>query len=468
MATLHENPRDLDDDELFDAVFDVPGVPLLKHLILMARGWQMGSPWALLGRAGGVAACDQPKSSVYAGMASPAPLNLLLGFVGISGMGKGLIMGAPLTPHSFAAVNAPAVGGQINTGPRLRFAHPASGEQLVTEFFDEFPDPTYSGTGTPPMIRRQHDDPVWVDWAEIDAMAAKMKVTAATLEAFLRSVYSGETFGDRSLGRMKMGLGQIVEKMSYRCVVSVGVQPSRAAALIRDGGGGTIQRYQFFPVDDPYAASVPELLPLRQELCRRLGAPIPTDRDTAPPALYIHGPASAALNATVRDTLSAIRYETLSGTGRIAAEDTHQINSQARWAAIIAGWKAQPGTHVVVDEDDWFWSGCLLERSRRVRNSITEAAEKSDAEEAARRGKNQHITNRAAAEAKEAEEAAFMESVHARVQVILRQRPGLTYRDIFVTLGAKQRKVLRTILANGIDESRLIADETGRYFVVSQ
>lgn len=459
-------PRDLTDEELFDEVFITPGVRLLDQMVMMARGWQTGSPWALLGKAFGVAVCDKPHTSVYSGLTSAAPLNLLIGFVGVSGMGKGLTMSAPLHPLSSKppASASPLVGGAaINTvtGPTIRYAHPASGEQLVTEFFDTVPDP--SDPSGKALVAKQHDDPVWADWPEIDAMAAKMKVSAATLEAFLRSVFSGETFGDKSLGRAKLGLGQVVAPHSYRCVVTVGVQPSRAAGLIRDGGGGTVQRYLFLPVDDPDALDVGDLLPVRQKLYSSLGLPPPQDRATPPPRIYVPGPDSVTVSNEVLDIISGTRASVLRQDGAIDPEDTHRINLQTRVAAILGGWSVTPGTPVVIDEKLWWWSGCVMERVRRTRLSIVAAAEAADADEARRSGRLRHISDVSAAEAAEAAEARFKESVFEHVFDIVRANPGIDQRTIHSRLSVKKRGVLRTVLSDGVDCGALIQSGTSFY-----
>lgn len=459
------SPRDLADGELFDEVFVKPGVPLMRRMVLMARGWQTGSPWAMLGKAFGVAVCDQPKTSVYSDLTAAAPLNLLIGFVGVSGMGKGLTMGAPLAPMSQRPPpsTGPVVGGApINTvGTTIRFAHPASGEQLVTEFFDTVADP--SDPSGKSMVARQHDDPVWADWPEIDAMAAKMRVSAATLEAFLRSVFSGESFGDKSLGRAKMGLGQVVAPRSYRCVVTVGVQPSRAAALIRDGGGGTVQRYLFLPVDDPEALDVDDLLPARQQLCRSMGAPIPNDRSTPPPRLYIPGPAAVEVSPEVMDHISATRASVLRQDGMVDPEDTHRINLQTRVAAILGGWAGPPGGKVVIDDDLWWWSGCVMERARRTRLEIVAAADAADADEARRSGRLRHISSLSEAEAAELSESVFRKEVLRHVHGIVSRQPGAHRRTLHGLLSVKKRRVLNTVLADGVDAGVLLESDKCYY-----
>lgn len=135
-TSTYEPVQVLDDDELYDIVFH--DLPLLKNIELMARAWQLGSPWGLMGNALGIAACDVPTTSIVTGTAArPVPLNLLLAMVGDPGMGKGATMSAPIFMECSRAVSG-VIGGMNTVGVHhIHHAHPASGEKLIDEFYKD-------------------------------------------------------------------------------------------------------------------------------------------------------------------------------------------------------------------------------------------------------------------------------------------------------------------------------------------
>lgn len=370
-------PADLDDDELYEEIFNKPGLTLLRDIPLLARGYQRGSPRGVLMRAILVSALSEPNTIIYTGM-DQTPLNFQIGFVGQSGRGKGRAMGAPIEPVNNALWEKDT---------------PASGEKLIDLFFEKVEEPNDDGKGTRTVAVR-HNRGVWIEWAEVDAFAAKAGKANGTrsgggsnmtLDSYIRQLITGEVVGDRSLTRDRQAVGSRLEAMSYRFAVTFGVQPERAHPLVADGGGGTLQRTLWVKtIDEDMPRKAPEIRAVRAQLARNLG--LPTVPDIAP-TLFVAGPSKVEVTPDIQDRILEDSATILSGSDEIAAEDTHMNLIAIRLAAIFAGWvswemksngmpfvgNCQPNVTAVVDAAAWWWAQCLIEMSKRDRTAIYQA-----------------------------------------------------------------------------------------------
>lgn len=384
------DPCDLEDDELFDEIFVKPGLNLLTNIVMLARGYQHGSPRGVLAKALIISALSEPETTFYTGMAT-APLNLQIGFVGASGRGKGRAMSAPILP--------------VN-GASWRKDTPASGEALISKFFD-----TDFNEETKKYEAVRHNDGVWAEWAEIDGYAAKAGKSngtqtgggsSATLDSHIRSLVTGESVGDSSISRDKQGIGSRLESLSYRFIVTLGVQPTRAHPLLKDGGGGTLQRTLWIGVTDPQCPrTATEIRAVRAKLAKRLGmASTPDDA----PILRVVGPAKVEVLRHIQDRIIEDAATVSSGSDDIADDDTHMNNLAIRLAAIYGAWVAYEkrasvpsvpqfggGTMPqsitsVIDDEAWRWAQCFVEMSRRDRDSISHCAKKSVSKDMHERG----------------------------------------------------------------------------------
>lgn len=99
---------------------------------------------------------------------------------------------------------------------------------------------------------------------EVDILTALGTRTASTTMSVLRSGFSGETQGFSYSGKDKK---RNIAAGTYRMTLLVSVQPERAGGLFGDAGGGTPQRFMWFPgtdariTADPPWASGPLMLP---------------------------------------------------------------------------------------------------------------------------------------------------------------------------------------------------------------
>jgi hypothetical protein len=251
-----------------------------------------------------------------------------------------------------------------------RITTPASGEALISAFFETVPSADGKGTET---VR--HRDPVWVSWGEIDAFAAKSGGNASTLDAHMRSLFTGERVGDESITRMKSGIGCILEAGSYRFVMYVGAQPDHAGVLLDDETGGTLQRLLWLPIlDEDAPEDLDGAVEYRKELANLLGVP-ETRTETSSPNVAVWGPSDGfTVDTDILRVMMKRRSSILRGETEVNPLDTHIDNLRIRLALIFASWIAGVGNPAHVGKEAWWWACCLVEISRRTRGYCMDAA----------------------------------------------------------------------------------------------
>lgn len=183
----------------------------------------MASPWATLGvTAARALATVRPNVTLPPIISGPGSLNLFIALVAKSGGGKGAANGAAslLVPDHL-----------------VRDKNLGSGEGLVALFgrsADE-DDPT-------PI----HES-LLINVDEVDILTAIGQRTGSTMMAVLRSAFMGETLGFSYADKSKR---RDLRKHTYRMTMVVSIQPKRAGPLLADEGGGTPQRFMWFPAKD--------------------------------------------------------------------------------------------------------------------------------------------------------------------------------------------------------------------------
>ncbi|MBN7457559.1 hypothetical protein [Mycobacteroides abscessus] len=477
----HENPRDLDDDELFDAIFNSSNITHLRALPPIAEGWQYGHPCGLLGFSLGFGAASSPRAFVrtYVGK-YPTPINLLVAISGHSGAGKGLSSALfeaayppALTPPSPPPAPGPPVGGsaasaRINTSPCIRTKRPASGIALTDLFFDTVED----DEGHVSLV--QHGDAVWPDWGEIQQLASKTAGAGADLEAVIRDAWSGSQLGDEAISRKRGGVGGHVPARSYRFVCTVGVQPAQGEHLLRDGGGGTAQRYLWMPtepleIEGTDAELRARQLAARAEAFRILGLPVPPDlRRAEVPVIRIWGPGDGVIDMAddVLDAVAALRAQ-FAKMVRESPLETHTVLNQSRVAAIHAGWRTA-GRNVIITMSDWWWASCVMEVCRRERDRVKAAARARQLHDADDEGE---LLGRRTLRSREVADAVIekqvTETARKLTDRLIRAADGMASTDLRASLPTRLRKHFKAALEAAEDEGWIKAittsnPETGR------
>jgi hypothetical protein len=295
----------------------------LGHVRDFARGRRV-CPWSVLGVALVRASCHIPPHVVLPPLVGGrTSLNLFCALVGPSGVGKGGSESAGRDAITFT-------GNCITDLPELPLG---SGEGIARTFGAD--SDTHSALFTA---------------AEIDSLGALFSRQGATLESELRKMWTGETLGFTNAQKATRTL---VERLTYRAGVIVGVQPLRAHTLLQGADGGTPQRFIWMPVldqdrpddrpdtPDPIDINVPDF---------PIGALVVPD--VAERAVDDH---QAAIHRQDPDV------DPLAGHGLLCR------------LKVACGLMALDGRKQL-DEDDWRLAGDVMAASDRTRESVQRAA----------------------------------------------------------------------------------------------
>lgn len=307
---------------------------------------KMCSPWAVLAQCAARALTTVPPDVVLPGIigGKQGSLNWFAAIAGPSGIGKGAAEGCAriLVPQNITERN------------------PGSGEGLIAAY-----KPARGGDPDP-------DDTavnaILFNVAEVDTLTALGGRTGATIMPILRSGFSGETLGFAYADRTKR---THLEGHTYRMTLVLSVQPERAGGLLADAGGGTPQRFMWFPAADPRITD--------EELWPAGPLDLP-HRDTWRYGREIVIPEEAR---------TIIRQERVKAmNGRQDALNGHALFCREKFAFALA---VLDGRHEISIED-WQLSGIAADLSEAVREWVAgrvEAAKDRDAED---RGRSAGIT----------------------------------------------------------------------------
>lgn len=198
--------------------------PELGHIRDFAKA-RLVAPWAMLGIVlSRIVAATPPDVVLPPTIGGQASLNLFVGLVAPSGIGKGTA--------TRAAADAVQIVGGVNTVPV------GSGEGLAHLFMRRDKEGGIE----------QHTQSVLLDAPEIDTLTALGSRNGATLMSELRKAWSGEDLG---FGYADPKKRLPVPAHRYRLSMVVGIQPNRAGGLLADADGGTPQRFLWMPALDP-------------------------------------------------------------------------------------------------------------------------------------------------------------------------------------------------------------------------
>ncbi|PKQ59745.1 hypothetical protein B5566_02570 [Mycobacterium sp. MHSD3] len=306
---------------------------------------RMCAPWAVLAHCTARAlALVPPRIVLPPIIGGPGSLNWFAAVATISGGGKGAAsaIGRALIP-------APVVTRNLGSGEGV------IGAYRPTQAEDE---------------NHEHHNAVMFLADEIDTVTALGARTGSTMMGVLRSGFSGETLGFSYIAR---GRNTHLEAHTYRMTLVISVQPSRGGALLGDHGGGTPQRFMWFPGTDPRIAVA--------HACDEF-APLPL---TLPPAsawiedqtLKIPGEA----RAYILDTRAR------AARGELDALDGHAVFCREKFAFALAVLDGRTS----MTAQDWELSGIAAEVSTATREWVTDEAARAADDDATERGRIQGV-----------------------------------------------------------------------------
>jgi hypothetical protein len=281
-------------------------------LIFDAALSQMCSPWAVLACcAARTLALIPPTVTLPPVIGGPGSLNWFAAIVAKSGGGKG----------AANAVATALVPGDIHT----RGA--GSGEGMV-EAYDRRLEP------------QDHITSILFSIDEVDSLASMQARAGQTTMSVIRSGFSGETLGYSYRNRSK----EKVEAHTYRMTMVVSVQPERAGGLFSDTGGGTPQRFMWFPGRDKRIRATTPAWPTDSTglVC---SLPRIDQRRLPHRPLRIPPEAEALIRQTREDSMS----------GNDNALDGHALFCREKFAYALALFDGR----TEMDSDDWKLSGIV-------------------------------------------------------------------------------------------------------------
>ncbi|MCP2266404.1 hypothetical protein ACFQHV_06525 [Promicromonospora thailandica] len=305
----------------------------------------LASPWAVLGCVLARVALSVPPSVVIPPLGNDrsavASLNVFVGLVGPSGVGKGV---ATRAAEDFLDIQ-PGAGRLIVEVPL------GSGEGISHMFIHTDSE----GEETPAI----HS--VWFDVPEIDTLTALIGRKASTLASEVRKMFSGEGLGFQNSDPTRR---KIVPSHSYRAAIVAGVQPSKAGPLLDDAAGGTPQRFLWLPATDPGA---PDVAP---------DAPAPLAW-SSPVLATEHRRTPLNVAASIKTVLRAERL------ARLREELTDDNGQQSLVRLKVAALLALLSRRLDVTESDWQLADYIMGVSDRTRTRMYDAL-RADAAKAAR------------------------------------------------------------------------------------
>ena len=309
-------------------------------LIYDASISQMCAPWAVLACCAARAlTLIPPEVTLPDVIGGRGSLNWFAAIVAKSGGGKGA---------------ANAVATQLVPGDILTRGA-GSGEGMI-EAYNRKADP------------QDHVTAILFSVDEVDSIASLQARSGQTTMSVIRSGFSAETLGYSYRGRS----GERVDAHSYRMTMTVSVQPERAGGLFRDAGGGTPQRFMWFPGRD-----------------RRIKAdcdPWPTDkagfrRTLAMPDMRNLPYSGIPIPPEAEHLIRITRERSMNGSDD--ALDGHAVFCREKFAYTLALFDSR----TAINSDDWKLSGIAAAVSDWCRLRVRATLERTEAAEAAARGR---------------------------------------------------------------------------------
>ncbi|PVB51145.1 DNA primase [Mycobacteroides abscessus] len=327
------------------------------------------------------------------------------------------IVGGPGSLNWFGAVTAVSGGGKgaaSATARELIDEHvhartPGSGEGLIAAYGGRDDEGNPRGDDSHEALMFTVD--------EIDTLSAVGGRSGATIMPILRQAFSGETLGFAYRNKLPMLLAH-----TYRLTLVASIQPDRAGGLLADSGGGTPQRFMWFPgIDDRISAS----------------APYPSGSIALPSFTDWQYPRVLTVPAECEGLIRSERVK--AARGDTAALDGHALFCREKFAYALAVLDGRP----VMSVADWELSGIAARVSDAVRQWVIDQLAVSEVAEASHKGRMAGV----AREASDAEQAYQKQQRVVRVARVLLDKMPATEGALRKRITSRDRAVLDIALA---------------------
>ena len=384
-------------------------------LIYDAALSQMCSPWAVLAcciaRTLALVPPDVVLPPIIGGRGS---LNWFGAIVAKSGGGKG----------AANAVATALVPGDIHT----RGA--GSGEGMV-EAYDRRLEP------------QDHITAILFSVDEVDSLASMQARAGQTTMSVIRSGFSGETLGYSYRNRSK----EKVEAHTYRMTMVVSVQPERAGGLFADTGGGTPQRFMWFPGRDKRIKAATPQWPTDTSGLPRSLPPINT---TQLPYRGMRIPAEA------EHLIRQAREDSMSGNDD--ALDGHALFCREKFAYALALFDGR----TEMDSDDWKLSGIAATVSDWCRLRAQNTLEATNTAFAVERGRLRGVEHYESEITRAVIANEDLKRILTWAVGKLRDADGhrMKKRDLSRSASSRDRAKFTEAMLRGVEAGLLVADGT--------
>ncbi|WP_453985159.1 hypothetical protein [Brevibacterium casei] len=365
----------------------------------------MASPYAVLGCTLASVAEALPPSVVLPpignGSAAIGSLNVFVALVAPSGVGKGV-------------ASRTAEGVLDQRGPRraVETLPLGSGEGIAAAFIR-----SDAGKDDPPEDSVREVS-VRFDIAEIDTFTSLASRQGSTVDPEVRKVWSGEALGTANANPATK---RVVPAHRYRATIVAGVQPRRAAGLLKTAAGGTLQRFVFLPAMDPDA---PDETP---ELPQTLSWRSPYE------ALRTSENLVLTVDPAVHEEIRFRRLDRLRGF--VDDDNGHRDLSRLKVAAllgILAGRRD-------VSAEDWHLAGIVMSESDLTLERVKAALGRERREAARARGFD-------IADKEDATEAAHIGTTVRRIRTLIANGQSWSRGTLRKRLTPATRKFIDTAL----------------------
>lgn len=348
------------------------------------------------------------------------------------------VIGGKGSLNWFAAVAAPSGGGKGSAAAvareliaeLIRERNLGSGEGIIGAYYRP-------GSKTEPD---EIHEAVLFTADEIDTLTAMNNRSGSTTMATLRSAFAGETLGFSYVTR---GRDVHLEAHTYRMTLVISVQPARAGGLLADAGGGTPQRFLWFPGVDHRITDTPDehhhIYPL----------------STPSPGEWLY-PRTIAIPDEARQLILTERAK--NARGEKDALDGHAVFCREKFAYALA----LLDNRVDMNAEDWRLSGIAAEVSTRTRDWVTAGLATSADQEAEERGRLLGVTY-AASDDEKSYRAEQRTSRLARWALDKLDGGPMAHRDLSRAVASRDRSWLKGALEALANAGVIKQDDDGRW-----
>jgi Bifunctional DNA primase/polymerase, N-terminal len=310
-------------------------------LIYEAALSQMCAPWAVLACcAARTLTLIPPTVTLPPIIGGPGSLNWYAAIVAKSGGGKGA---------------ANAVAGRL-VPQEILIRGAGSGEGML-EAYERRKEP------------QDHVLAILFSVDEVDSLTSLKARSGQTTMSVLRSGFSGEALGYSYRGRST----EKVDAHSYRMTMIVSVQPERAEGLFSDAGGGTPQRFMWFPGRDRRIRAKAPTWPVDAETGYGETLPLIDFKKLSHGHLGVPAEAERLIRQAREDSMR----------GDDEALDGHALFCREKFAYALALFDGR----TTINREDWRLSGVAADVSDWCRQRAQTVLERSREAEAAERGR---------------------------------------------------------------------------------